>query len=529
MDNNYENIKLGLGGGLIASDAAGGGAAVSRVLCDKVMTVDVGRDYSLPENMPEIRKLIRVDVRPSEITKYISGSGVQISGGIEYSAVYVGGDGEIYCAAFPDEFSISVPFDGNASSDKISVSAWARPESAVSRVNGSSGINIKCRLSVKTLALCTEKCDGGASLQTEAHVRRLVKKCPLCTEVRGTKNDMELTCSVDTSDDGTRYLSSDCKVFVTDAVTGDGYVDCRGYAYVKHLMTRGGELWTVSDKIPFSETVELDGVSSGAAASVFGACVDISAITSDLDVDADEKKELVIRLNLWATALVSSTLEYVKDMYSTVYEQEVKYEKMTLPCRVVCKNGNMTFSGREALPEMGIENDGISIIDVSGSAKAETLEREEDGYVIKGKCRFTLVYVGGGVDEPSYCECEMPFRFEFEGDGDGATRYEALVSVIDPKTRVDGDNAVFDCELAVSMCALCEREIAVASFVGGGRTERAKRRGFTVCYPENGESLWSVAKRYGAPLEDAAKENGMEGFGDSDEVFLIEGIKYMII
>ena len=27
MNNNYENIKLGLGGGSIASDAAGGGAA----------------------------------------------------------------------------------------------------------------------------------------------------------------------------------------------------------------------------------------------------------------------------------------------------------------------------------------------------------------------------------------------------------------------------------------------------------------------------------------------------------------------
>lgn len=530
MDRKLEDIKHGLTGGILKPAGGADGITVSRVLCDKTFSADIGGDFELPDTMPELKKLIKVDVRPEKPASFISGSGVQINGGVEYSAIYMGSDGEIYKASFPDEFSINAPFDGaNVGFDKILVSAKACPESITCRASGMGRINIRARLAVKVISLCAEKRGGGFALQEESHIRKLVKKCPSCLELRGIKEDASLSCSVDTSGQGTRYLSSDCKVFVTDSTAGDGYVDCRGYAAVRHLMTRGGEMYTLSEKIPFSETVELDGVSSSASAAVSGICTAIVPAVSELDVENDNKTELVLHICLSAAALVPCTLEYVKDMYSTLRNYGLEFEKTLLPRAVACKNGNMTFSGREEASKLGIENDRASVIDVWGSSRTESIEKEDDMYIMKGKCRFAFLYSAGEEGEASLGECEMPFKYEFEGDGDAVSRFDASVAVIEPRARFEGDKLAFDCELAISLCAVGEGEICSVTSAKSDGSEREKRKGFTVCYPDGEDSLWSVAKRYGAPIEDAAKENGMDGFGDADEIRLPAGVKYMII
>jgi hypothetical protein len=200
-----------------------------------------------------------------------------------------------------------------------------------------------------------------------------------------------------------------------------------------------------------------------------------------------------------------------------------------MPKAVACKNGNVTFGGREELSRLGFENDRLRIIDVWGSALAESVEKEEDAYVMKGKCRFSFLYSAGEDFEPSLGECELPFKYELDGEGESISRFDASVSIIEPRARTEGDKIAFDCELAVSLCAVGEGEICSVSSVKPDDAERERRNGFTICYPDAGDSLWSVAKRYGASLEDTAKKNGMDGLGDVDEIGLPEGAKYMII
>ena len=102
----------------------------------------------------------------------------------------------------------------------------------------------------------------------------------------------------------------------------------RGYAAVRHLMTREGELYTVFDKIPFSETVELDGAVSGAGATVSGYCTDITPVVSELEAEIENNKtDLAVHICLSAAALVPGTLEYVKDMYSTLCNYGLEFEK----------------------------------------------------------------------------------------------------------------------------------------------------------------------------------------------------------
>ena len=147
MEMNHNNFKNGISAGILPSEGALDKKCcqVAVSVCDKKTTFDVGGEFTFAEHLPEIRKLIKVDVKPLPPVKFISGGSIQLSGGVEYNAVYLGADGEIYGVDFPGEYSFSLPFDGD-SSDGLSVSAVVTPESAVSRVSGGRRINIRCRL-----------------------------------------------------------------------------------------------------------------------------------------------------------------------------------------------------------------------------------------------------------------------------------------------------------------------------------------------------------------------------------------------
>lgn len=528
--NNIKND--GFMGGIFSPNMMGEGSAciVSQVICNRTASAEVGGDFNLPEHMPEIRKLIKVDIRPTAPSNYISGSGIQVSGGVEYRAVYLGADGEIYCAPFSGEYSLSCPFNDGVSAsdiDKASVSAYVYPESAVSRVGGSRRINIRSRLLAKILALDEKKKDGGAGASYDGHVQRLIKKKPYCTERHGVKDDAELVCSVDVSD-GVRYICSDCRVFIEDAVSGDGYADCRGFVSVKHMMSRGGKPYIITDKIPLSETVEVDGLASGSAVCVSGICTEITAASPAME-DMADKMNITLRLCLEASGFNCGEMEYIKDAYSTEFECDPIRETYVLPSLLACKNGNMTFSASEELSAIGAPEMIADIIDVSASARAESVELEGSKWTVSGKCRFGIICYGEGEGDISSFDTELPFKYEFDGDAGDADRFDCAVTAMDVRARSDGERMTFDCELALSCYILGKEEAEVVTeIVMGDRNERG-HKGFTVCYPDKSDSLWSVAKRYRAPVLETAKENGINGGADADSIGLPDGTKYMIV
>ena len=81
---------------------------------------------------------------------------------------------------------------------------------------------------------------------------------------------------------------------------------------------------------------------------------------------------------------------------------------------------------------------------------------------------------------------------------------------------IDGDEMVVDAELYVAAAVAQKDSVDAITEVRFGSIRRAPDGSprpaarITVCYPSLGESLWSVAKRYGADLARVASDNGID-------------------
>jgi len=519
-------------------DVSGGSDCLVRVgICRKTVSVDVGGDYVIPEYMPEIRKLIRIDVRPSPPTRFASASEARIGGSLEYGTLYVGADGKLYSAEFSAEYDTSVPFDESSEydpSENITVIADILPESVSGRVMGARKINVKCRLSARVGAL------GGRRIKNDGvpaddHIQRLCKKQEHFTELVGTNDEIELYFEPEFEGNAGECICSDCEVFVEEASSGEGYVDCKGYVFVR-MMIRGEHdgTYTLSRKIPFSEIVEIEGNKTESCCCAYGTCTYVKPEWKNDDGDgaSENKKRVRVGICLNATAFKRGELEYIKDAYSTERECSIETEEYALISEAFCKNGNMTFEAVCDDEETALDAEGA--VDVAAYASADEVEREDGKCFVKGKCRFCVVHKSNELDggaEMLSLEKEFPFRYEFPDSlgENGNARIECRAFAIDPRVRTENGTAKFGCELAIVYKMTVEKKISCIKAVRLGEVHPKKKSGFTVCYPDRSDDLWSVAKKYKTTAADITADNGIDAVSELDTAYLPEGKKYIIV
>jgi hypothetical protein len=174
------------------------------------------------------------------------------------------------------------------------------------------------------------------------------------------------------------------------------------------------------------------------------------------------------------------------------------------------------------------------VIDVVAHAAPNEIEYENGKCVLKGKCRFGIVYKNGELEEDAEVlslEKEFPFRYEFADGPEGkeADRFECRVLAIDPKIRVENGRIKFDCEIAVAYKMIEENAISNVTSVRLGEAYSKKKNGFTVCYPDRTDDIWSIAKKHKTVAADVALENGIDESAELDTVCMPENRKYIIL
>ena len=535
MNNNYpESMNI------FAEMGDSSSVTVCNTLCDKKMTVDLSGEFSLPDYLPEMRRLVRVTVTPTAPSKFISGNSVQLGGGVDYNVCYVGADGRLYGTSFPGEYSLNAAFDPDVEYDVhhgITAEADISAASVVGRVVGARKLSLKTRLIASIIALgsAEERLAEWASDPAHSHTQKLMKRVECHKRLVGSNDEIVLRDTLDAALEGARYVSSDCGVFIEEVRGGDGYVDCRGTVKVRYLLCResDGAPFVVEKRYPLSETVELDGMKDGARATAFGTCTGIDVASDGID---GGDNECTIRIRILAQGFVGEQVSYVNDAYSTVYDTACEMKTVKLPTVCYCGLKNMTFDTVVPLDKLGIDRakGEFNVVSTSVNASVGEWEFSEDGKkaAVNGSVCFNMLYsviTEEGSAEISSAETELPFKIDgFDTDAVGKTSL-CSASALDPRVKIGAGELELGCEIALSCAATSEvnTENVLAVNILGETAE--KRSGISLCFPGNDESLWSVAKKYRVLADQVRNDNRISTEFADDDARSLENVRYLIV
>jgi len=516
----------------------------ARIL-ERTEICDLSDDYTLPDYMPAIGRVISCTGVAAPPALYLGGGNIELAGSMRYRLCYESAeDSSLWCAELPSEYDHLIPTDRipNMPSDlgEVSGIVCANPENIAARITAPRRLTVKSRIRMCINLSGSKKFDTafrGDDGDSQS-IRLLEKSSQYGISSCGSSSPIvcheKITLSeLGLSDKNTyRVISSRGSVMISRLESENSSIDCRGEINTCMIITADDDNerpHRITRRIPFSAEIPLNNMPRNTTPSgirAYGVCPLVSA-------SVDENG-----FNLEATALVcaesvsSSELTYIKDIYSQKAECEISKSTPELRIPIACFNGNATISAYSPLDSLGINNNS-KLLDYYATVLPSTEWSILDGrkLLINGKMKISVIADNGTELSPAEFESDFKYTADIPDTNESdSVKVNIIADISDIKCRIDGDKLTADCELCVAALVENEKKIHAVSEVNlSSIPDAAKSESrIIVCYPTKGETLWDIAKRYHCDAYEIAEKNSLNITEPDDSESLAKS-KFLII
>ena len=508
-------------------------------LCDKSVSQEYTNDFTLPDYLPEIRKMLRVTATVLPAESYATPTAAEYAGELRYRVLYVGADGALHSAELPAEYTLSVQIDPPDTCDtSMGIDAWldAEPELVVTRVLSPRKLGIRCRLKAHARANGWNSLEETLSGAPNGAIERLTGEADAAVVLRGVSSPIEVSDEIldgaPLTADPLRVISGEGRVLVSEAVAEKNRVNLRGELLLKLLCTRespdGAEGASASPtvtqrRLPFSAAVEVDGADRLCDARGFGTLSNLSVTVEDGRILADAE------LLLTAECQKNERFAFTRDLFSTGSDCRTAFGEITLPFALAMQNGNFTLS--DAIP---LEGSGIGasdrILDATGEVSVEAVTENGGKTVFTGTAQFHALTENEESREYGYADFSLPFRYVADTRNDSAglpavSDYDARFEPLTVRLKSDGERLAVDAEISVSIRTAGSVNARLLKEAKFGDAVKKTRGAIVLAYPTPDATLWEAAKKYHVSVPTLAEQNALEADPDAP----LSGVRYLLV
>ena len=486
-----------------------------RLGADTVLTHDTSEEFSLPDYVPEIRRLLCVksDVLPE--SKYLGDNGemttLELGGTVTYTLIYTDDEGSLCSLPLTSSYEASTSLMSHP--DTVFIDTVV--DSATARVSAPRRLTLKARLKSRIWgweSVCEEEKIEGKSSGDELFIERKKESADIMSILPISMSDIRVSGKIDMVEDGEAVpLWCDAFVAVSEARCVNGSVSVRGEMCIKCVCKVGQQTVILSKTEPVAEEIEAQGVSPKDFASVQARCVSLSISNEERDGQGQLFFDLCWEME--GAAFRNTQGELTVDCYSTACESKEEYKEIELYSVQKAQNSSFTFNEGVAKKD----NEIAEIIDVICDPVCEKVDFKGGKAVVGGKMNVTVIGTSeekeGRGKEYVAQGYEVPFKYATdvrEAGGEQAAR--CRISVGNVSARSEGDKLRVSAELYPAIDVFSKKRMRVldSSRLMTDNTIKRQRGCVRVCFPREGETLWDIGKKYHTTVKEIREKNELD-------------------
>ncbi len=475
------------------------------VCYDGTPQTEVNGEFTLPDYLPDTRRLLRCSAVPEITGKFTDGEKMEFEGSVHASVVYMAEDGtiQIFEATLPFSQHISMPMLGENSV----ITVHCITEQAQCRLSGPRKLHLRIRVKMPCRVL--SETNAEPTVQTADG-----KVIPVCMQ-----KETVPVCSIGVSEVVTRSYAEDIPSGTEDAAMravlsmaitphttecrmSDNEVVCAGEFLISALCVLtdadGGESCKpLHARIPFSERLMLEGeVSNGAVALPDITVRDVRYAPSDDGTVC----ALDFSMELSALCMSDGESQTVTDAFFPAHDVKAEYERADIYRAIKTANGNFAISG--GVPYDG--DDSIEkVIDTACKIKLDSYTQNGSKLTLSGQMEVSAIAMSA---DGKYLPIAGTIPATWDTDLGTKEAYPSLIC------HTEAHPTSFACRMDEGSRALvCEAEIAVLTSIGcveprtriasltvteNNANTRKDDYPILLYYPAEGERIWDIAKAY---------------------------------
>ena len=474
--------------------------ALTSITNDTVTTHEVSEEFSLPDYVPEVRRLLNVRAQALPESKFISDLGenshLEFSGSVTYTLIYTNDDMEICALPLSSNYEATVNLPSHPSTVFIDTAV----DSVACRVNAPRRLTIKTRLKSRILSTeekAIEEKIANKSEGDELFMERLKKDTRSLSIMPISMQGIKVSDKLEGGDKIKEPLWCDARVIISDAKIQSGGVSVRGSVYVKCMCKGESGMVALEKSLPLAEEISVKGADSKDMARVIGRCISLSI--SNEENDSGDSLFFDLTYELEGEIIRQTDVELTRDCYSTKYETDTEYKSIAV---FSCPGALCTsFTVNESIKRKS--KDVEEIIDIIANPVYEKAEFKSGKCVLTGKLSVSVIGRGTMDSEGNWEylseSYELPIRYNCDVQKslqDASVRCDFSPSRIN--AYFDGDKLICNAEIYVAYEIFEKAEETVLSFATIEKDKEIKKEPacVRVYFPKEDDTVWSVSKKY---------------------------------
>lgn len=495
-------------------------------------------EYTLPDYMGDVKKILSVNASAIPSGKFVGDGEVEYSGVVTYDVLYSDAEGKLTRLTASSDYDLTLPTDTSTYIDSL-----AEPQIAnlSTRLTGPRKLIAKAVVSNRITASYEDAIETVGTAFAEGNTPEVAKKSVRLenlTYVSSPEREYaeEAERLTATMPDQIEIIATSGAVRVYESTPVENGVNVKGEIVITSIIrTDEQPPFAIKKNIPFDETVTFENIESDMQTLFDGY---LTSVTTGL---AEDGEDTVVTVNaiaeLVGIAGKNKDVEIITDAYLKDADTDASYEDYSYSELVAMSAVEETVS--LSIPRADVGCEYIRNI-LTMSADVRSLERRatQNGIELSGDIALCGAACEINDDNnESYVPVKLTAPFsvllktavELPADAE----IEARAAVVDVDCGIDPDVISAKCTLKigyrVTKCASVRRMTECNSIIGTEHSERPHC--ITVYYPEDGESLFDIAKKFhttGAKIaaDNKLAEPTLSAMNSPDSVI---GVKKLII
>lgn len=473
---------------------------------------EVSAEYTLPDYLPDVNRLLKVSATAAQPEKYFSADTAEYDGSVAFSIVYASAEGKIRCAEFNADYTgnISVP-----EADDFSVTdLCVKTENPTCRLQSPRKLTAKCKLCATisvTASVCADPVvTGKMTAEAESSLQYRKKIVEFVREIKAEEISTPVSEDIEI-DPGMPYVSevifAELSPSVFEVRTASGKLSYSG-DLLAHILyeSENGEYVSFTRKVPLSGAVDADGVTEESVAFCKAEVSNVTFRPQTNELGESKTVELDFDYSIYFSVFRKDTCALTDDAYSLTHENSAEKQTWKYLSLDTFKCFNFSANESEELAEDEIDR----AVCVSAAASISSAEKSGSKTTLCGTVSFHAILAG---KDGTFSGRTFSFPFKAETDTGKYSElfsYRATASVGEASARIAGGKIYFDSEISICLVIFGENETdaltEVAVFIDRP-VEKLPKNSIILYYPTKGEDLWCVAKKYHVTKENLASVN----------------------
>ena len=477
--------------------------------------VSADGDIIVPDVMPDILKILRVDGNAYITSSEVTGEKLTCEGVVDLKILYIPEDKDELLESISAKFDFTHVMNSKNLSDEAIPDLSADITRADFQLINSRKVKIKTNVSLSYEILSAEdidiSCDADEELLIETKKKSLCASCFVGFKDTQflVRESLELPSGQASID---KILKLDVSVCDKEYKAINDRVVIKGTCCICALYRDSAHQIRHSDfEIPFTEIIDLNGITEDTVCDLDLSCGEVTYHTEN-DSDGDIRiiyTEVIVCAKLYAYDKMNT--EYISDCFAPGGEFKCECDKREI--EAITSSAVSSVSIREVIQKTSAAPKLAGIYNLIAKPSAVNAVSEDNRVCIDGKLECYCLYLCSGDEVPVYSiKKEIPFSCSL--DAPGCKAGDSCRIICDVASKNFSLNSAEETEikanLSLDVMTFSKEEIPIMSEFEICDIDDENKKGIVIYFVQDGDELWEIAKHYKVCSSAIAELNGLD-------------------